>query len=174
MANQLKMADVQAILSLDAQGWSFRAIAERLCVHRETVSRYVRLAAAAPKPANLHAGIEPLDGATGDLKPATVHDPAVGEEAEVCVGPDVVLVDSKPAILHAGNQGLVESLVAAQLEPASARKSHGNPWRAVIESKRAQGLTAQRIHQDLVSEQGFTWSYSTVQTERKPMFLSRN
>lgn len=164
MANQLKMADVQAILSLDAQGWSFRAIAERLGVHRETVSRYVRLAAAASKPANLHAGIEPLNGATGDLKPATLHDPAgVGEEAEVSVGPDVVLVDSKPANLHAGNQRPVESLVAAQLESASPRKSHCDPWRAVIESKRAQGLTAQRIHQDLASEQGFTCSYSTVQ-----------
>jgi hypothetical protein len=32
MANQLKMADVQAILSLDALGWSYRAIAERLGV----------------------------------------------------------------------------------------------------------------------------------------------
>jgi transposase len=163
MANQLKMADVQAILSLDAQGWSYRAIAERLGVHRETVSRYVRLAAAASKPANLHAGIESLNGATGDLKPATVHDPAgVGEEAEASVGADVVLVDSKPAILHAGNQGLAESLVV-QRESASARKTHCDPWRAVIESKRAQGLTAQRIHQDLASEQGFTCSYSTVQ-----------
>ncbi len=56
MANQLKMAIVQSILSLHAQRWSYRAIAKRLGVHRETVSRYVRQAAAAAKPAKMHAG----------------------------------------------------------------------------------------------------------------------
>src|SRR5271156_2891007 len=53
MANRLKMAIVQSILSLHAQGWSARRIAKALEVHRDTVSRYVRAAApAAPKPAN--------------------------------------------------------------------------------------------------------------------------
>ena len=56
MANQLKMAIVQAILSLHAQGWSQRAIAKRLEVHRETVSRHVRRAAGGSKPATLLAG----------------------------------------------------------------------------------------------------------------------
>ena len=45
MANQLKMATVQSILSLHAQGWSQRRIAAAVGVDRETVSRYVRLAA---------------------------------------------------------------------------------------------------------------------------------
>jgi IS30 family transposase len=44
MANQLKMAFIDAILTLHSQGWSQRAIARRLGVHRETVSRHVRLA----------------------------------------------------------------------------------------------------------------------------------
>jgi transposase len=48
MANQLKMATVQFILSLHAQGWSGRRIARELGVDRETVSRYV----AGSKPAN--------------------------------------------------------------------------------------------------------------------------
>ena len=43
MANRLKMARVQSILSLHAQGWSRRRIARELCVDRETVSRYVQL-----------------------------------------------------------------------------------------------------------------------------------
>jgi hypothetical protein len=40
MANRLKMARVQSILS---QGWSRRRIARELSVDRETVSRYVQL-----------------------------------------------------------------------------------------------------------------------------------
>ena len=43
MANRLKMARVQSILSLRAQGWSRRRIARELGIDRETVSRYVEL-----------------------------------------------------------------------------------------------------------------------------------
>ncbi len=42
MANQLKMAQIQAILALRQRGWSCRRIANELGIHRETVSRYVR------------------------------------------------------------------------------------------------------------------------------------
>lgn len=44
MANRLKMAMVQSILTLHAQGWSWRRIAQELRVDRGTVSRYARLA----------------------------------------------------------------------------------------------------------------------------------
>jgi len=47
MANRIKMAMKQAILVLSEQGWSYRAIARRLGVHRETVSKHVRAAQAA-------------------------------------------------------------------------------------------------------------------------------
>jgi DNA-binding NarL/FixJ family response regulator len=43
MANQLKMAEVQAILALARGGWSYRHIARRLGVRRETVGRHLRL-----------------------------------------------------------------------------------------------------------------------------------
>jgi transposase len=66
MANQLKLAIIRAILSLHAQGWSQRAIAKRLEVHRETVSRHVRLAASGSKPATLPAG----PGADGASPPS--------------------------------------------------------------------------------------------------------
>ena len=49
MANRLKMADVQAILTLRSRGWSFRRIGRELGVHRETAARYVQLAEASPE-----------------------------------------------------------------------------------------------------------------------------
>jgi transposase len=112
MANQLKMAFIDAILTLHAQGWSQRAIARRLGVHRETVARHVRLATSI----------------------------------------------SKPAILHAGNLSPPASASALP-----ARHSYCDQFRSTIEAKRAAGLTAQRIYQDLVAEQSFIRSYSTVQ-----------
>jgi len=56
MANQLKMADIQAILSLKELGWSNRRIAKKLGIHRETVAGYVNRAQADSKPANLPTG----------------------------------------------------------------------------------------------------------------------
>lgn len=67
MSNQLKMADIQAILSLRAQGRSFREIARQLGVHRETAARYVRQAAAGSEPASALPG----PGAQPTSKPAT-------------------------------------------------------------------------------------------------------
>ena len=51
MANYLKMATVQAILTLKERGWSNRRIERELGIRRETVSRYVRLADEGSKPA---------------------------------------------------------------------------------------------------------------------------
>jgi transposase len=62
MANRLKMADVQAILTLHERGWSDRRIARELGVHRETVGRHVRLAEN-PKPASAPTGPTGVAGA---------------------------------------------------------------------------------------------------------------
>ena len=51
MANRVKVAIASSILVLRQQGWSFRKIAQTLGIHRETVSRYVRLHEAKSKPA---------------------------------------------------------------------------------------------------------------------------
>jgi hypothetical protein len=56
MSNLLKMAKVQSILSLHAQGWSARRIAQELGVDRETVGKYVSQQSCGPKPANLPTG----------------------------------------------------------------------------------------------------------------------
>lgn len=59
MANQLKMAEVQAILALARGGWSNRHIARQLGVHRETVGRHVRLSSPDnSKPASAPIGSE--------------------------------------------------------------------------------------------------------------------
>src|SRR4030042_1336832 len=67
MANRLKMATVQSILSLHEKGWTQQKIAHALGIDRGTVSRYVRRAAESAqcdrRPAHSTAG-------TADSKPA--------------------------------------------------------------------------------------------------------
>ena len=82
MANRLEMAAANAILLLWRRGWSYRRIARELGVHRETVSRYVKLA-------RRTAGDLALDGA----EPAKVTPGSGGQEV------------SKPANPTAGNSG---------------------------------------------------------------------
>ena len=76
MANRLKMAKVNAILQLRERGWSFRRIARELGVHRDTVSRVVREAAAGANPAKVALG--PVGSSAP--KPAEVTHGAEGEE----------------------------------------------------------------------------------------------
>jgi transposase len=123
MANQLKMANIQAIQSLHAQGWSQRAIARQLGINRETVARYVRPPGGGSNPAKMHAG-----------PGASLEDPTQLSEP------------------------------ASPLPPARAIRPRGcDRWRETIEAQRQAGLSAQRIHQDLVREHGFTQSYASVQ-----------
>jgi hypothetical protein len=53
MANQLKMAMIDTIVTLLGRGWSYRRIAREVGIHRETVAGYDRLRReeAAAKPA---------------------------------------------------------------------------------------------------------------------------
>ena len=59
MANQLRMATVQTILTLRKRGWSLRRIARELGIHRETVARYVRLDAEGAITAHAPPGTDP-------------------------------------------------------------------------------------------------------------------
>ena len=59
MANQLKMAVVQTILTLHKSGYSNRKIAELTGVHRETVARYVTQANCENRP-NAPTGSGPI------------------------------------------------------------------------------------------------------------------
>jgi transcriptional regulator with XRE-family HTH domain len=67
MANALRMALIEAILSLRQRGWSRRRIARELGIDRETVARYLRTAMEPSKPANAPLGSV---AAAVDSKPA--------------------------------------------------------------------------------------------------------
>jgi transposase len=129
--NLLTVSLQQSILTLASRGWSARRIARELAVHRETVGRWLRLAA--PAATATPAPVIPEGEAA---KPATV---ATGS---AWAGTPVVV--AKPAKVATGSRSQCE------------------PWRERIEEALAQGLSARRIHQDLVADHGFTGRYNTV------------
>ena len=140
--NQLKMDIQQTINTLSRGGWSQRRIARELGIDRETVARYRRLARQLeePNPAIPPAGSE-LAG---------VPNPAI-----VPSGPEVATVPSHPP---------AEPPNPAISPPGSkpGRVSHCEPFETIIRAGLDGGLSAQRIYQDLVSEQKFVGSYDSV------------
>ena len=135
MANQLKMAEIHAILTLRARGWSFRRIARELGVHRETVARYVQRARQAAKPANAPIGRSPP-------KPANAPPGSADGPSALCAVPNALVV-----LPPAGRAGPVSGC---------------EPYRAVILAKLDAGLSAVRIYQDLTCEHGAALSYHAV------------
>jgi transposase len=136
MANQLKMALVETILTLHRRRWSQRRIARELNIHRETVARYLREASGRSKPAKAPIGSELADG---NSKPAKA---PIGSEAVAREAP-------------------TEASMGAEADSALSR-SLCEPWRDFILDKLQAGLTAQRIYQDLVSDHGFCGHYHSV------------
>jgi transposase len=141
MANLLKMAISETIRALHRRGWSQRRIAVELGVNRETVARHLRLLEPPSKPANAPTGSDPVGDAS---KPAIA---PLGSEDES--GTPV------PADAPAGP--------GASAQPrGTGRLSGCEPWRALITAKADQGLSAQRIYQDLVAEHGYVGTYYAV------------
>lgn len=159
MSNRLKMARIHAIIGLLEQGWSYRRIARELGVDRETVARYDRL-----RRSRSNAAIStPGSGQSECSKPAI---PPPGSGRSECSKPAISTPGSelswnpKPAIPTAGY--LLEDLVSPASAHPPGRDSQCEPFTEGIQKKLDQGLSAQRIWQDLVSEGGFTGSYSSV------------
>ena len=73
---------------------------------------------------------------------------------------------SKPASAPTGSDDPVATTATEQTNVApplpSSRPSKCEPWRAVILAKLQQGLSAQRIYQDLLTEHGFASKYPSV------------
>jgi transposase len=134
MANRLKMALIETIQSLSQRGWSQRRIALELNVDRETVAKHLRDRHHPSKPASAPLG-SPADG-----------DPSKPASAPVGSDPG-----SNPA------SGSVHPPHSTPLRPSGCE-----PWRSPIEAKVQLGLSAQRIYQDLTTEQGFQGSYFSV------------
>lgn len=116
MANRVKVAIADSILTLREQGWSLRRIARTLGVDRATVGRYVRRGAA-------NAATILSTGSGTGLRPNAASNLSTG----------------KP-----GPESLCE------------------PYRQTILEKLDQGLSAQRIWQDLAAERGFAGRYASV------------
>ena len=57
MANRLKMAKRDAILTLHRRQWSIRRIAKELGIHRDTVARHIQRIEAGAKPARAPLGV---------------------------------------------------------------------------------------------------------------------
>ena len=176
MANRIKMAVEQSIVVLWRQGWSHRAIAKALGIHRETVSRHVREAQAA-NAAGVPAVWESVPDAVAagrdgpdNSKPATVtagNLEAAGPKPATVTAGNLEVAGPKPATVTAGNLDVGEP---SSEPPArgvgcngdSGQQSKCESFRAVIDEMLELGLTAQRIYQDLVADHAFTGSYSSV------------
>ncbi len=140
--NQLKMDIQQTIGTLSRGGWSQRRIARELGIDRETVARYRRLAreVEAPKPAIPPAGSELVQ---------TPNPAIVPPGSEVPMAPGCPAAESStPAISPTGSK--------------PGRVSHCEPFEDFIKAGLDGGLSAQRIYQDLVSEQKFVGGYDSV------------
>ena len=145
MSNVLKVSIQSTIYSLADRLWSERRIARELGINRETVGRHLRLRS---KPAISIAG---SDSAL-DPKPAIS---ITGPEASA---------DPNPAISIAGAETAADPKPAISITGKEAgRKSCCTPLAGAIQAKVDLGLSAQRIYQDLVLENGFTDSYQSVQ-----------
>lgn len=136
MANQLKMAEVQAILALARSGWSNRHIARQLGVHRETVSRHRRL---------------DREGEASTSKPAIA---PLGSDGAPS-GSDSVPLGSEGLVSGSGSAPIGSPATVGIISAAGA-------WRDVIVQKLEVGLTARRIYQDLCSDHGYSGSYYSV------------
>jgi transposase len=172
MANLLKMPIVQSIISLHALGWSARRIAGKLGVDRETVSRYVRAAAASgPKPAS--APILP-GRVPGASKPASAPIGAPAAAAEAVEPSQPAEAESATAPILAAGSDHRNAAPSASGPPAQAgQQSRAAVWQEFILAQRREGLSAKRIHQDLIAQHGAQVSYDSVRRLLKRLGAAR-
>src|SRR5271169_1576235 len=140
--HQLKMDIQQTISTLSCGGWSQRRIARELGIDRETVARYRRLVRQVEEsnPAIPPTGSKPVEGPNPAIVPP---------------GPEVTSAPSQPSVEPPN-----PAISPAGSKPG--RVSHCEPFETFIQAGLDGGLSAQRIYQDLVSEQKFVGSYDSV------------
>jgi transposase len=154
MANQLKMAKIDAILALHQRNWSIRRIAKELGLHRDTVARHIQLAEGTAKPARAPLGSAEELLICPDSKPAPA---AEGAPTAKPASAEGGASGSKPAPPEGAPIGCPACQWDKHRQPSLCE-----PWRQVILDKLEAGLTAQRIYQDLVREHGFAAKYHSV------------
>jgi transposase len=185
MANRLNMAKIQAIEQLQALKWSQRKIARELGIDRGAVARHLRGLESDPKAAIPPTGSSDPKAATFPPSPGAF---SIQADQADCAASDA---DPKAAIPPTGSATVVGTNAAVQnscktpslaettkVSPAG-RRSQCETYREVIQAKLDQQLSAQRIWQDLVAEQGFTGKYDSVKRfvrrliERRPLPFRR-
>jgi transposase len=142
------------IYSLADRGWSQRRIARELDINRETVGRHLQLrtpepAAASSAGSSAESGSDPLSKpaiSTAGSEDALEPKPAISTAGVLTDAADSQ--SSKPAISTAG--------------ASAGRRSACERFSEIISLKLEAGLSAQRIHQDLAAEHGFSESYQAV------------
>jgi transposase len=143
-----------------------------LGVHRETVSRYVR-AAEASKPANAPTGSQtnapPGSAANTPSESPNTGDEALGGLRSAALGLHFARPIEQPDLDD--NDRLTNGAHAppgSNSKPANAptgsggRTSDCEPYHEIIQGKLDQGLSAVRIHQDLVGDHDAGVSYHSV------------
>jgi transposase len=135
--NRLKVNLQQSILTLHQQGWSQRSIARVLAVDREAIRACLRRA----NPPITTPGSK--ESQTAEPGAAEASDLALATTAESKGAPS-----AKPSISTPGSK--------------AGRPSECGPFLATITAAVEAGLSAKRIHQDLLSEHGFGASYQSV------------
>jgi transposase len=148
MSNRLSMAQTQAIQALAATGQSNRAISRALGVDRGTVAKTLSQIQNQP----------PIwEAPTGsDDAPTEFQDPDSVQQAELT---QVAESDAEACSVRITVNAA--STTDGAETPAGSR-SECEPYRDKIVRKLEQGLTAQRIWQDLIEEYGFAAKYQSV------------
>jgi transposase len=141
MSNQLKMATVDSIIALHQRGMSNRRIAGALGVHRDTVAR--------------HLNQSKLGQALTGSDPSKLGQALTGSDPSK-LGQALTGSDGSPKAEGDG------SISSPPVNVRPRQSSRCEPFRDIILAKLDQGLTIQRIYQDLVVEHGFTGKYHSV------------
>ena len=182
MANVLKMATVADIVTLIQAGSSDRRISALLSLDRGTVAKYRRqlqldksltLPSESVHPEDrLGVTIEnPPNAPTGSVESAVALPTAVKVQSQPIAPTGAMETaaaqagDCQPRLQNPPNAptgSVVEysGLPVRTIKPGPP--SNCEPYRGEISRKLEQGLTAQRIWQDLIEEHGFSGRYPTV------------
>ena len=149
MANELNMVQRERILTLLGQGLSKRKIARLLGLHRDTVRRYA---------------CQFERRGTADVQGTAEHEEPTRAQVATGSGPANVPKQATLSKVATGSEQLPAAPAPPLPDPPAVQpgRSKCEPFQTIIETKLAAGLTAQRIFQDLVGEQGFRGAYNSV------------
>ena len=149
VSNRLKVAKVLSIRQLHDQGWSQRRIARELGISRDAVAGHLANASDSGEP--------PTE--EGNSNKATSEKAPTGSQQQVGAPNQATTPTKAPT-----GSGMLSptDLTNRTADTRAESRSYCQPFRQQILDKLEQGLSAQRIYQDLVDEYGFDAKYHSV------------